>query len=1705
MKSMRQVIYDMKLEMEKLMKATTGEIRKEDSNNKKGNYKYYGVISGRTCGVFSEWVEVCKSINGFKGALWKGFYNRREAYDFLEDNQIDQFGERFVDKDVSLMSLKDSKQTIEYQKSILQLINSGKITYYEKSGLTIRAWLDTINKTCAKFIIDTESYAPVIGHLIKVMLPACDIDVVTAMSCESNSLDSFMARVIHKYETVAQKVLHQAAFLRMVMILNESFYSFKTRFYELKAECGVDFDDMNVCMQLLSILSTSEFGIAIKHKLESDQRCMDFEVLWYWSNINTFWGPNAKATPTSGGNGTSQVGSKNDKTGTFITKGYKKRMKGGRRRNSGGNGKENSASIGTIGLVCGFVRSKGVKGGNRRVCVYLDTLSSVCVVNDEHLLRDIVYSKNCMTLDGVSGRSVCVADSHGTLGTDVSKVYIIKECPVNLLSFKCLRTFGYDIEYCNKFDVFCVTRQGTNGRLRFVCVNNVYVCVSTIHGIIGFFGRGTPVSNICAVATTRSATAAAAAAINSISIASPQLMVEAEMHEVNADAVVISSGDSSVIIEDDSVVIDVIPEVVKAYVPLNDVVEAVELSIVSDEIDAEEYNDDEIEDSISNQEVDEDRVISVDEDDGDDEFVYVSKDELMLTKFGESNAKFRISTATLNRAKLMREVHEKIIGHGGRKVTVNFLTEHDLWDLTVSDWDMCEELFGKCMDCESGKAVNVRNVDGLGVRSKIPLEVVHMDLKFLDVGKAAKATCLVGVCEAIGKGWIFPIEGKSSAAVLYGISLLRDNCTTKAVRRIKKICALGAVYSDSEPNFISLKSELTKLGIESYQSPPGTHSNIVERYIQTVQCKVLSVNANFFRKWGVYVPKQFNVYMWQDMISNCNRLSNSSSGNKSPNSIIGSRYPFRPKLAIGFGDICMCGVPSKKKTSDCRDVCVQFVFVLGRHENDCNSYFVYDFKSGEKFYRSYGMTVVTNIDGFIRGCLNALEEKCVDVVDDNIYKLEMKEYSVKNVLAWVRNGKNLLFYLVQWEGFSQLTWEPRVTLQFTDKDLKEHGVPEISNFLFDRDNEEFFGRVPEFEGNVYKTGLACVSICGLAGSQVESVTDSAELRERCLVGVESGFADLFGNESGVDPVKGGLNEMPLRKALAQYPEQTKVGLLSELKCQRDLKTMQPVVASSLSTGQRKGALSKFFFAKHKYNPLSGDYERTKVRGVVNGSQQPKNEVLKERRGSPVMRYESMCALLGIVANRNLSLGVADVTCAYMHTPMPSDLVVYAFIERSLVPFYLEMNPEWRPFVDPISGGLYVVLLKAMPGMRESGMLWYQLAVRVASSVGWKVFSSNVERAVMSKTDEYGIVCYLGLNVDDFLIAGSDEIIDEFVTVMESKFGKLKLDKGDKLAFAGIQITRNRANRSIELSQHIYLSDLLLDFHGRGIIIKESKTLAVADLFKLHTAEGDSLLKKELNVPFISDLMSVWWLARTRPGIEVVLSYLATRVWFDCPEDVAVLYKLVGFLMYTRDYVKVLSPKSFEIFVSIDVSFGCHGNGSSHTGVIVSMGRDIESNHMECVIHSGSTKQGVVVKSSTEGELVGLSDKVDVGIWLKYFLSECGILVGKIIVYQDNESTIGMAVRGYGSFSHTKHVNMKNFYVTSLINQGIISLEGMGTKLMVSDVNTKVKGGKELNFFINCIMNRERESSVLYVQELKLNALDKIMRGKEDLVVVSVVE
>ena len=53
------------------------------------------------------------------------------------------------------------------------------------------------------------------------------------------------------------------------------------------------------------------------------------------------------------------------------------------------------------------------------------------------------------------------------------------------------------------------------------------------------------------------------------------------------------------------------------------------------------------------------------------------------------------------------------------------------------------------------------------------------------------------------------------------------------------------------------------------------------------------------------------------------------------------------------------------------------------------------------------------------------------------------------------------------------------------------------------------------------------------------------------------------------------------------------------------------------------------------------------------------------------------------------------------------------------------------------------------------------------------------------------------------------------------------------------------------------------------------------------------------------------------------------------------------------------------------------------------------------VHCRSSKQLIVTKSSTEAELVGLSDSANQGIFVRTFLIAQGYKMEPVTIYQDN--------------------------------------------------------------------------------------------------------
>jgi hypothetical protein len=82
---------------------------------------------------------------------------------------------------------------------------------------------------------------------------------------------------------------------------------------------------------------------------------------------------------------------------------------------------------------------------------------------------------------------------------------------------------------------------------------------------------------------------------------------------------------------------------------------------------------------------------------------------------------------------------------------------------------------------------------------------------------------------------------------------------------------------------------------------------------------------------------------------------------------------------------------------------------------------------------------------------------------------------------------------------------------------------------------------------------------------------------------------------------------------------------------------------------------------------------------------------------------------------------------------------------------------------------------------------------------------------------------------------------------------------------------------------------------------------------------------------------------------------------------------------------------------IDASYGIHqDSGKSHTGCALVLGD-------AGVFSARSSKQKIVTKSSTEAELVGLSDSAAQAIHLRNFIMGQGHVIGQIVIFQDNLS------------------------------------------------------------------------------------------------------
>ena len=177
--------------------------------------------------------------------------------------------------------------------------------------------------------------------------------------------------------------------------------------------------------------------------------------------------------------------------------------------------------------------------------------------------------------------------------------------------------------------------------------------------------------------------------------------------------------------------------------------------------------------------------------------------------------------------------------------------------------------------------------------------------------------------------------------------------------------------------------------------------------------------------------------------------------------------------------------------------------------------------------------------------------------------------------------------------------------------------------------------------------------------------------------------------------------------------------------------------------------------------------------------------------------------------------------------------------------------------------------------------------------------------------------------------------------------------------------------------------------------------------------------------------------------------MTTRTNDPDEDDWAHLRRIISYLMRTKNEgIKLKPENTLKIEAYVDAAYAAHPDGKGVTGVVIKAGG--------ATVYCQSSKQKLVVRSSTEAELVAIDDAMGQILWTRNILEAQGYGQDQqpAILYQDNQSTMWMANNGRSNKKRTKHINQRYYFITDQVHRGTVKIVYKSTNDMIADLLTK---------------------------------------------------
>ncbi len=518
-------------------------------------------------------------------------------------------------------------------------------------------------------------------------------------------------------------------------------------------------------------------------------------------------------------------------------------------------------------------------------------------------------------------------------------------------------------------------------------------------------------------------------------------------------------------------------------------------------------------------------------------------------------------------------------------------------------------------------------------------------------------------------------------------------------------------------------------------------------------------------------------------------------------------------------------------------------------------------------------------------------------------------------------------------------------------------------------------------------------------------------------------------------------KLSIKEAIKKHGVLAETAINEELKQMINQKVFIPIIPDP---NELKSRIPSMLFLKEKHDE-DGKITKIKARLVAGGHRQNRDEYEVEETYAPTPRPEIFYIVLMLAQSKNLYICAADIAGAYLNAKMQKDITM--LLDKTTSEYLIKLDPSVKRYKDNY-GRISVKLKQALYGCIESGKLWN---INISNHLERSGFTkSKYCPCLFYKKNENKLELIL-IYVDDVLICTSTEQdADKILHNMKTQYGKITYQRNKgSINYLGIHLQFDQ--NGVALSAENFLEETF-KIYG---ITDSRKSPAKNNIFE---SENSTHLSKEKKEKFHSTVAKLLYLAkRIRPDIMLAIAYLSTRVSTPTSEDEEKLIRVLKYLYGTKKEhfrINKCNYSHCKLDAYVDASYGTHEDAKGHTGISIKMNGN--------TLFFKSVKQKLVAKSSTEAELIAVSDALGDILHLKYIVEELTGEECKTKLHQDNQSTIALIKAGEPRSQRTRHINTRFFFIHDQYLNGKLEIEYCPTELMEADALTKPMQGYRMN-------------------------------------------